>query len=75
MISKLDELLFAETGIPVRVTEGPLLSVAEGTAKIPGDVYLLGRLTRMFPGAQSRSLARPRAKDGNIRMALEPRSL
>lgn len=45
MIRKLDELLFAETDIPVRVAERLLLSVAEGTAKILGDVHLLRRLT------------------------------
>jgi rod shape-determining protein MreB len=45
MIRRLDKLLSAETGIPVRVAERPLLSVAEGTAKILGDAYLLRRLT------------------------------
>lgn len=41
LIRKLDELLEAATGIPVLVAERPLLSVAEGTAKILGDARLL----------------------------------
>ncbi len=45
LIRKLDELLAAATGVPVRVTERPLLSVAEGTAKILSDTQLLRRLT------------------------------
>lgn len=45
LLRKLDELLAYETGIPVHVAERPLLSVAEGTAKILGDAQFFRRLT------------------------------
>jgi rod shape-determining protein MreB and related proteins len=45
MFGKLDALPASETGIPVRMAAHPLLSVAYGTGKIPGDARLPSRLT------------------------------